>query len=137
MDVPSTPTKEHLVEDADGKVGLRARRDLRHRLEVQECHASVSNDKKHGSYAMRKYVSNAISKLQSWGILNDQALDMLCIHSDNASQHFKSSKSIKWVSDLRSLFGEEQDDGALAKFSSVTWNFGPPGHDASLFSSSF
>ena len=40
------------------------------------------------------------------------------VHSDNAAQHFKSSKSLHWLS--RQLFE--------MGFTSVLWDFGLPGH---------
>jgi len=43
---------------------------------------------------------------------------VLCVHSDNAAQHFKSSKSLHWLS--------KQIEGM--GFKSVLWDFGPPGH---------
>ena len=47
-----------------------------------------------------------------------QKLTTLCLHSDNAAQHFKSSKSLHWLSKQIVEMG----------FISVLWDFGPPGH---------
>ena len=47
-----------------------------------------------------------------------QLLTVLCIHSDNAAQHFKSSKSQHWLSKQLEGMG----------FTSVLWDFGAPGH---------
>ena len=42
----------------------------------------------------------------------------LSLHSDNAAQHFKSSKSLHWLSKQLADLG----------FASGLWDFGPPGH---------
>lgn len=45
------------------------------------------------------------------------------------SQHFKSSKTLKWFTGLRLLSGEEQTaDGEVPKFISVVYDLGAPGH---------
>ena len=41
-----------------------------------------------------------------------------CMHTDNAAQHFKSSKSLHWLSQQMREMG----------LTSVFWDFGAPGH---------
>ena len=53
-----------------------------------------------------------------------QLLKRLFVHSDNAAQHFKSSKSLHWLSKQLSKQLLDSDIG----FQSVMWDFGPPGH---------
>ena len=51
-----------------------------------------------------------------------KGLTSLCIHSDNAKQHFKSSKRIYFFT--KQLVGGSGESG----FTSITWDFGAPGH---------
>ena len=48
----------------------------------------------------------------------------LFLHSDNVAQHFKSSKSLHWLS--KQTF--------VMDFVSGMWDYGPPGHGKVLFS---
>ena len=54
------------------------------------------------------------------GVPHFEALMMttLCVHSDNAAQHFKSSKSLNWLPKQLCEMG----------FTSMLWDFGAPGH---------
>jgi hypothetical protein len=84
----------------------------------------VTNDKKHDTYATQYFMS----KMQEWWkeftsanhedemVLIPYILS-LHIHSDNAGSHFKSSKTMNFLSRLRGMFGWK-----------VTWSFGCPGH---------
>jgi hypothetical protein len=59
-----------------------------------------------------------LKNLEEQGVIKDQMLTSLFVHSDNAAQHFKSPKSLHWLSkQLESM-----------DFTSVMWDFGPPGH---------
>ena len=76
------------------------------------------------SYSMRFFVAKAIKQLKEKtgengdSIWDSQLLTALYLHSDNAAQHFKSSKSLHWLS-------KQIVDMGLK---SVVWDFGPPGH---------
>ena len=73
---------------------------------------------------MRFFVAAALEHLKTQSgdngksIWDSQLLKVLCVHSDNASQHFKSSKSLHWLSKQILEMG----------FMSVLWDFGAPGH---------
>jgi hypothetical protein len=75
---------------------------------------------------MRYFVSSAVRRIKA---LRDAAgnplieATTLCLHSDNAAQHFKSSKSLHWLSKQILEMG----------FTSVLWDFGPPGHGKVVF----
>ena len=58
----------------------------------------------------------------SVNVISKQGLTSLRIHSDNAKQHFKSSKSIYFFT--KQLVGGSGGSG----FTSITWDFGAPGH---------
>ncbi len=67
---------------------------------------------------MHFFVAATVKHLKEPGVIKEQMLTSLFVHSDNAAQHFKSSKSLHWLS--KQLEGED--------FTSVMWDFGPPGH---------
>lgn len=85
------------------------------------------------SYSMRHFVAAAVKHLKDQrgcdarSIWTSQLLTVLCVHSDNAAQHFKSSKSLHWLS--------KQIEGM--GFKSVLWDFGPPGHGKVRFPAIF
>ena len=105
-----------------------ARSRLRHRVIEKQCHPVISDDKTHDSYAMQCFVAKVIQHLKgdapggSDNVILKQGLTSLCIHSDNAKQHFKSSKSIYFFT--KQLVGGSGGFG----FTSITWDFGAPGH---------
>jgi hypothetical protein len=106
------------VRDAKGAVHEVPRNELRVRVMIKEAHAGVAGDKIHDSYSMRFFVAKTVKALRDKGVLARNKITVLCVHSDNAAQHFKSSKSLHWLS--RQLFE--------MGFTSVLWDFGPPGH---------
>ena len=73
---------------------------------------------------MRHFVAATVGKLKQQtnaagvSLFAEQMITTLCLHSDNAAQHFKSSKSLHWLSKQITDMG----------FTSVLWDFGPPGH---------
>ena len=77
---------------------------------------------------MQCFVAKVIQHLKgdapggSDNVILKQGLTYLCIHSDNAKQHFKSSKSIYFFT--KQLVGGSGEFG----FTSITWDFGAPGH---------
>ena len=95
-----------------------ARSKLRHRVFIKQCHAGVSDDKTHDSWSMRCFVEKTIEHLKEQGAVKDHKLKVLCVHSDNAAQHFKSSKSLHYFSKQLEGMG----------FESILYDFGPPGH---------
>ena len=122
---------EYEVEYSDGQREFRQRSVLRHRCLKQEAHIGVSSDGKHDSYAMQHYVDAALVKLKP--TIDEQKIHALLVHSDNAAQHFKSSKSLYYFSTLKKN-NKENDDGVSANrshvphFACVVWHFGAPGH---------
>ena len=72
---------------------------------------------------MRHFVAATIAHLKAQTIggvplFTAQMIRQLSLHSDNAAQHFKSSKSLHWLSKQLADLG----------FASGLWDFGPPGH---------
>jgi hypothetical protein len=85
---------------------------------IKEAHAGVTGDKTHDSYSMRFFVAKVVKTLRNKGVMAGNKITVLCVHLKNAAQHFKSSKSLYWLS--RQLFE--------MGFTPVLWDFGPPGH---------
>ena len=100
----------------------------RHRVIVKQCHPAISDDKTRDSYAMQCFVAKVIQHQKgdapsgSDYVILRQGLASLCIHSDNAAQHFKSSMGIYFFT--KQLVGGSEESG----FTSITWDFGAPGH---------
>jgi hypothetical protein len=72
---------------------------------------------------MRHFVAATVAHLKKQTVngvplFEAQMLTTLCVHSDNAAQHFKSSKSLNWLSKQLREMG----------FTSVFWDFGAPGN---------
>ena len=98
-----------------------ARSRLRHRAIVKQCNAA-------NSYALQCFVAKAIQHMKgdapggSGNAILKEGLTSLCIHGDNAAQHFKSSKSTYFFT--KQLVGLSGEFG----FTPNTWDFGAPGH---------
>jgi hypothetical protein len=105
----------YAVENSTGNKEKVHRKLLRHRVYIQQCHAGVTADKQHDSWSMQFFVTKTIEHLRAQGTIANQKLRALCVHSDNAKQHFKSSKSLFYFT---SKLG----------FESALWDFGAPGH---------
>ena len=108
----------YVVRDAAGEETTHPRAKLRHRVKHTEAYTGVSGDTRHDSYAMRAFVETMLGDLKSRGVLASEKLTVLANHSDNASQHFKSTKSLNWLTNLSSEYG----------FTAKYWDFGAPGH---------
>jgi len=128
--LPRDDNGDYEVEDADGVKQRVPRKALRHRSSVQQAHVGITADPTHDSYSMRTFVGAFLKHLRGQGILKAQDLRALAVHSDNASQHFKSSKTLKWFSSLRRRTKGEKEPGPedVPKFGSVVYDFGAPGH---------
>jgi hypothetical protein len=58
--------------------------------------------------------------------VRDEQFTTLFIHSDNASQHFKNSKTLNWLSKRPS--STKRRKGSLSQLKKCQWSFGAPGH---------
>ena len=75
-----------------------------------------AGDKKHDSYATQFFVIKMLRWWQDSENFNE-VIHSIHLHSDNAATHFKSNKTLNFLSRLKSLLGVP-----------VTWSFGCPGH---------
>jgi hypothetical protein len=104
----------YVVEDQVGQKHTVKRELLRARVWYTVAQVGVTGDKKHDSYATQFFMTR---QQQWWKDNFNGAVTSVHIHSDNAGQHFKSGKTLNYLSRLLTLLGIN-----------VTWSFGCPGH---------
>jgi hypothetical protein len=102
------------VKDAHGKASYHARVNLHKRVWVRKAFVGFSDDRKHDSWATQHFLDRVILHMHQQSTTPFTALHL---HSDNAAQHFKNSKSKNWLS-------FQLKNGI--KF--ATWSYGCPGH---------
>jgi hypothetical protein len=122
--VPTMQSSDYIVEDVLGKEHYFPRRMFRHRVVKKQAHVGVTPDGKHDTYSMRHFITMTVQNLKSNGVFERENFTVLCFHTDNASQHFKSSNSINWLSQQLLSDAEIRSLG----FRSALWDFGAPGH---------
>lgn len=109
------------------------RQHLRHRKKHTIAFMHVSDDKKHDSWAAQFFLNASLKILKERYV--DRGVEQfmaLHIHSDNASSHFKSAKTMYYMTSLLSTCatwcaGMTTATGVALAFR-VFWEFGPPGH---------
>lgn len=124
--------RPHGAPDTDPLV-LVERQYLRHRKKHTKAFIHISNDKLHDSHAAQTYMNKTFAYLEQHYVSTGKERFLgWHMHSDNASSHFKSSKTMNyltslpgrlqaWIGDLVSL------TGTTLTFR-VFWEFGAPGH---------
>ena len=119
----------YIVQKADGSVvsGV-ARARLRHRKLYTKAFFGVTDDSKHDSHAMRHFSGREFQALVDDGTVAREGIVRVVTHTDNAAQHFKSTKSIQWYSTLL---------GQFDWLNSVVWCFGAPGHGKGVWDGLF
>ena len=105
------------VEDESGHRHTVQRKSLRARVWHTIAFVGVTGDKRHDSYATQHFLGR---QLQWWKTPSNLQEEVLSVHmhSDNARQHFKNSKTLNFLSRLLELLTLQV----------VTWSFGCPGH---------
>ena len=94
---------------------LYSRTHLGLRKWISVAHISISDDKKHDAAHVGAYLLDVIETMKKDG----HAFTSLHVHTDNAPQHYKHSKTMHLFSHIIA-----EDD----TISSGTWSFGCPGH---------
>ena len=120
------------VEDADGKMHEVHRSTMR----LCHCHiiccGHVTDDKLHDRFAMKQFTDKELDYLEGYmkdsfpNNLINGSIKRLHQHSDNASQHFKSTGSLEYFSSLI------RDRGGPTECAYV-YSFGAPGHGKGVF----
>ena len=77
---------------------------------------------------MRHFVERELVALKADGTIDGELIVQIATHSDNAAQHFKSSKSLCWYSSLVT---------AHPWIKSLVWDFGAPGHGKGVWDGLF
>jgi hypothetical protein len=104
------------IKHEDNSEKLYARAELHHRAWKAHALIGFTPDKKHDSYATQFFLEENLKWIEA--NLPTQ-FTWLALHSDNAAQHFKCSKSLNWLSSVRANHPWMQK---------ATWSFGCPGH---------
>jgi hypothetical protein len=68
-DAEEEEEEEYEVVGFDKKITTVPRSKLRHRVLVKQCHAGVSDDKKHDSWSMRCFVAKTVEHLKANGVV--------------------------------------------------------------------
>ncbi len=126
----------YIVGDSGGVRHQFRRGELRARVWVTVAHVGVTNDKKHDTYSTQHMMQQF---LREWLTDHKEIVHSVHIHSDNAGSHFKSSKTLNYLSRmpefikrLRELRVTDSDEPHLLEEPTqncqCTWSFGCPGH---------
>jgi|EP00966_Prymnesium_polylepis_P116886 hypothetical protein len=106
---------------------------LRHRKLHSKAIFGISDDKKHDSYAAQWFMRASLDLLKCMYV--DTGIERffaIHVHSDNAGSHFKSSKTMFFLSTLLALCAAwpavAASAGAVAMSVRAFWEFGAPGH---------
>ena len=105
---------------------------LRHRKLHTKAVFGISDDKKHDSYAAQWFMNATLQILKLAYI--DTGIERffaIHVHSDNAGSHFKSSKTMFYLTTLLvtcAAWTIAASTGAVAMSIRAFWEFGAPGH---------
>lgn len=120
------------VEDEHGSMHDVRRSSLRHRCRHTICCGHVSDDKLHDRFAMQQFTTRELAYLEQYmsekfpnDLINGR-IKRLHQHSDNASQHFKSTGAMEYFTSLIA------DRGGASECLFV-YSFGAPGHGKGVF----
>jgi hypothetical protein len=96
--------RQHDAAEAD-PLAMVARHRLRHRKLRTKAYIGISDDRKHDSWAAQYYIKATLSDLKRRFVdTKVEPFFALHIYSDNASSHFKSAKTMYFLSTLLSFF---------------------------------
>ena len=105
---------------------------LRHRKRHTKAIFGITEDKKHDSYAAQWFMKATLQLLKIAYI--DTGIERffaIHVHSDNAGSHFKSSKTMFFLTTLLGIchaWPSLAGAGAIAMSVRAFWEFGAPGH---------
>ena len=109
------------------------RRYLRHRKLHTKAFINISDDKTHDSHAAQTFIEKTIAYLEEHYVqTGKETFFAWHMHSDNAPSHFKSSKTMHYLTLLPSRLASWASGVVSAAGSALTfrvfWEFGAPGH---------
>ena len=113
---------------ADAPLELVERQYLRHRKLHTEAFIHVSDDKTHDSHAAQTFINKTLTYLDEHYVkTGKETFVALHMHSDNAPSHFKSSKTMYFLTTLVATL-KEWGSTLLGRSFRIVWEFGAPGH---------
>ena len=105
---------------------------LRHRKLHSKAIFGITDDKKHDSYAAQWFMRATLELIRLAYVLPGiERFFAIHVHSDNAGSHFKSSKTMFFLTTLLAICGSwpaAAVTGAAAMSVRAFWEFGAPGH---------
>jgi hypothetical protein len=105
---------------------------LRHRKLHSKAIFGITDDKKHDSYAAQWFMKASLNLLKcAYVDTGIERFFAIHVHSDNAGSHFKSSKTMFFLTTLLALCASwpvAATAGAVGMSIRAFWEFGPPGH---------
>ena len=113
---------------ADAPLELVERQYLRHRKLHTEAFIHVSDDKTHDSHAAQTFTNKTLAYLDEHYVkTGKETFVALHMHSDNAPSHFKSSKTMYFLTTLVATL-KQWGSAVLHRSFRIVWEFGAPGH---------
>ena len=112
---------------SDEPLEMVERRHLRQRVLHTKAFIHVSDDKTHDSQAAQTYINKTLDHLDEHYVqTGKERFVALHMHSDNAPSHFKSSKTMHYLTKLPERL--KSWASVAGRSFRVVWEFGPPGH---------
>ena len=128
--------RPHSAKKEDPPLEIQ-RQYLRHRKLHTKAYFGVTDDKKHDSFAAQYFILATLRHLfDTYVQTGVEHISSLLMHSDNAASHFKSSKTMYFLTTIAPtwlLWCNAALDPASATYLAVRnlhcfWEFGCPGH---------
>jgi hypothetical protein len=119
------------VEDEGGRLHEVSLSSLQHRSRHIICCDHITDDKSHDCFTMQQFTDEELQYIENYmsdKFLNDlinRHIKRLHQHSDNASQHFKSTGALKYTSLIKEQGGPTE--------CVYVYSFGAPGHGKGVF----
>lgn len=112
---------------SDAPLEMVERRFLRHRVLHTKAFIHVSDDKTHDSNAAQVFINTTLEFLEEQYVktCKEQFIG-LRMHSDNAPSHFKSSKTMYYLTTLPERL--KSWASVVGRSFRIVWEFGAPGH---------
>ena len=108
----------------DSAVEMIERRYLRHRKKRTTAFIHISDDKTHDSHAAQTFINKTLDWLQEHYVSTwKEKFVALHMHSDNAPSHFKSSKTMYYLTTLPVRLSLWAPAGRTFR---IVWEFGAP-----------
>jgi hypothetical protein len=113
---------------AEDAIEYVERRQLRHRKLHTKAFIHISNDKVHDSHAAQRFLTKTFEYLDEHFVKTGiEKFTAWHFHSDNAPSHFKSTKTMYFLTTLPAKLAS-WTVGLIGGIFRIFWEFGAPGH---------